>query len=56
MGQIFQAQGVHQEALAALKLFREAVEQEVITLDLARRLANYFRRAQHNSGLRLEGA
>ena len=56
MGPIFQAQGVHQEALAALKLFREAVEQEVITLDLARRLANYFRRAQHNSGLRLEGA
>ena len=56
MGPVFQAQGVHQEALAALKLFREAVEQEVITLDLARRLANYFRRAQHNSGLQLEGA
>ena len=56
MGSIFQSRGVHQRALAALKLFREAVEQEVITLDLARRLANYFRRAQHNSGLRLEGA
>jgi transcriptional regulator with XRE-family HTH domain len=56
MAPIFQAQGVHREALAALKLFRDAAEREAVTLDLARRLVTYFHRAQHDPGLRFEEA
>jgi transcriptional regulator with XRE-family HTH domain len=53
---IFQAQGVPREALAALKLFCEAAEREAVTLDLARRLAEYLFRAQNDPNLRFEGA
>lgn len=35
---IFKAQGVHQEALAALKLFYEAAQREEATVELARRV------------------
>jgi transcriptional regulator with XRE-family HTH domain len=56
MAPIFQAQGIHREALAALKLFREAAEREAVTLDLARRLVTYLQRAQYNPELRFEGA
>lgn len=55
MAPIFQAQGVHREALAALKLFRDAATREALTVDLARRLAAYFQRARYNPGLRFEG-
>ena len=51
---IFEAQGVHREALAALKLFNNAAEHEAVTLDFAKRLINYFLRARHNPGLRFE--
>ena len=51
---IFQAQGVHREALAALKLFCEAAEREQATVDLARRVADYLERARHNPDLRFE--
>jgi hypothetical protein len=51
---IFQAQGVPREALAALKLFRDAAEREAVTLDLARRFVNYFHRAQFDPGIRFE--
>lgn len=51
---IFQTQGVHREALAALRLFREAAEREVVTLDLAQRLVNYLQRAQYNPELLFE--
>lgn len=51
---IFQAQGVHREALAALKLFREAAEKEAVTLDFARRIVRYLQRAQYNPELRFE--
>lgn len=51
---IFRAQGVHREALAALKLFCEAAEKEQATVDLARRVANYLERARHNPDLRFE--
>jgi hypothetical protein len=54
MAPIFQAQGVHREALATLKLFCEAAEREAITLDLARRMVDYLYRAQHNPQLRFE--
>ncbi len=53
---IFHAQGVPREALAALRLFCEAAEREAVTLDLARRLAQYLFRAQNDPNLRFEGA
>jgi tetratricopeptide (TPR) repeat protein len=54
MAPIFQSQGVHREALAALKLFQEAAAREALTLDLARRLVRYLQRAQYNPELRFE--
>ena len=49
---VFFAQGVHREVLAALKLFRDAAEQEAVTLDLTRRLVDYLHRARHDKELR----
>lgn len=54
MAPIFQTQGVHREALAALKLFCEAAEKEAATVELARRVVQYLYRAQHNPQLRFE--
>ncbi|MEO6192953.1 MAG: hypothetical protein ABIS20_08090, partial [Thermoanaerobaculia bacterium] len=54
MAPIFHAQGVHREALAALKLFCEAAEKEAATIELARRVTEYLYRAQHNPSLRFE--
>jgi tetratricopeptide (TPR) repeat protein len=56
MAPIFQAQGVHREALAALKLFRDAVEKEDATADLARRLVDYLHQARYDPSLRFEVA
>ncbi len=54
MAPIFQAQGVHREALAALALFRQAAESEEVTADLARRLLDYLHRARQDPKLRFE--
>ena len=54
MAPIFKAQGVHREALAALKLFCEAAEKEAATVELARRVVQYLYRAQHQPELRFE--
>lgn len=54
MAPIFKAQGVPREALAALRLFREAAEREAITLDLVQRLVSYLQRARYNPDLRFE--
>ena len=51
---IFQAQGVHREALAALRLFCEAAERETATLEMVRRMVDYLRRAQNDPTLRFE--
>jgi transcriptional regulator with XRE-family HTH domain/tetratricopeptide (TPR) repeat protein len=48
MAWIFRARDVHREALAALQLFREAAEREVLTLELAERLREYWRRSHHD--------
>ena len=48
---LFDAKGVHREALAALRLFQEAAEQEQVTAELARRLLKYLFRARHEPGL-----
>jgi tetratricopeptide (TPR) repeat protein len=55
MAPIFKSQGVHREALAALKLFQDAAEQKAATLDLARRLVPYLQRARHQPDLKFEG-
>jgi hypothetical protein len=54
MAPIFQAQGVHRETLAALRLFCEAAEREAVTLELARRLVHYLERARLDPGLRFD--
>ena len=54
MAPIFQTQGLHREALAALKLFCEAAENEMATVELARRVVAYLYRARHNPALRFE--
>ncbi|MEO6191401.1 MAG: helix-turn-helix domain-containing protein [Thermoanaerobaculia bacterium] len=54
MTPVFQAQGVHKGALAALRLFLDAVEREVVTVEFARKLVAYFLRAQYDPGLRFE--
>jgi hypothetical protein len=48
----FEDNGVHREALAALRLFHEAAESERATADLARRILSYLFRARHDQGLR----
>jgi transcriptional regulator with XRE-family HTH domain len=52
---IFQAQGVHREALAALKLFYEAARREEATAELAREILDYLNKARSNPGLRFQG-
>ena len=54
MAPIFQVEGVHREALAALKLFREAVERETASVEWVRQVAKYLYRARNNPSLRFE--
>jgi hypothetical protein len=49
---IFRSQGVHHEALAAIKLFCDVVEEDSISLEMARKVVKYLYRAQHNPKLR----
>jgi tetratricopeptide (TPR) repeat protein len=51
---IFDARKIHREALAALQLFKEAVEQERATDGLARSVLAYLFLARHNEELRFE--
>ena len=51
---IFEGQGVHQEALAALALFCHAAREEKAQADWTRRLVKYLYRAQYNPSLRFE--
>lgn len=51
---IFKAQGIHREALAALRVFCEAANREAATLELTRRIIRFLRRAQHDPELRFE--
>jgi transcriptional regulator with XRE-family HTH domain len=55
MASIFRSQGVHREALAALKIFRDAAEREIATAELARRVVEYLCRARHDPGLKFQG-
>ena len=49
---VFDSKGVHREALAALRIFQQATEQEDATAGLARRVLGYLFRARHDPGLR----
>lgn len=49
---VFQSKGVHREALAALRLFQEAVETDAATAELARRVLDYLFLARHDQDLR----
>lgn len=49
---IFQAQDVHREALAALRLFQEAVRRQELTMERALEVAAYLREARGEPGLR----
>ena len=53
---IFDAEGIHQETLAALRLFFKAAKQETATVELAQKLVDYLYRAQHDPELRFEAA
>lgn len=47
---VFAAQGVHREALAALRIFQEAVEREAVTAELTRRILSFLFRARFDEG------
>jgi hypothetical protein len=49
---VFKSNGMHREALAALRLFQEAVERETATADLVRRVLRFLYRARYDQGLR----
>jgi Tetratricopeptide repeat len=51
---VFESEGVHREALAALLLFQEAAEREAATPELARRVLRFLFRARYDQGLRFE--
>jgi tetratricopeptide (TPR) repeat protein len=51
---IFKSQGVHQEAIAALRLFYEAARKDEATAELARRLHEYLTKARCSPGLWFE--
>jgi hypothetical protein len=54
MGPIFESLQIYREALAALRVFWKAVEQEQATAELGRRLLHFLERARHDPELRFE--
>jgi tetratricopeptide (TPR) repeat protein len=48
----FEVEGVHTEALKALRLFQAAVDREEATAELARKVLAFLFRAQHDPALR----
>ena len=52
---VFESNGVHREALAALRLFQKAAERHEATADFARRILIYLFRARYDQGLRFTG-
>lgn len=51
---IFQSRDIHREALAALMVFRHAVELEQATVGMVKDIAQYLRQARANPTLRYE--
>jgi transcriptional regulator with XRE-family HTH domain len=52
--EIFKAQEVHREALAAAILFHEAAEEERVSMELVRRLQEFLSKARTNPRLRFQ--
>lgn len=52
---IFQAEGIHREALAALKLFWDAAQKATASVNLARQVTEYLHKSRFNPSLRFEG-
>jgi tetratricopeptide (TPR) repeat protein len=52
LAEVFQSNGVHREALAALRLFQEAAERETATADLVRRVLRFLYQARYDQGLK----
>jgi transcriptional regulator with XRE-family HTH domain len=50
--EIFKAQQVHREAIAAVMLFQEAAEKETVTTEMVRRLKDYLAKARNRPELR----
>jgi transcriptional regulator with XRE-family HTH domain len=53
---IFQSQGVHPEAMAALTLFVKAAEKEKATVEMTQGIVTYLRKARHDPGLKFQPA
>jgi transcriptional regulator with XRE-family HTH domain len=53
---IFQSQGVHSEAMAALTLFVKAAEKEKATVEMTQGIVAYLRKARHDPGLKFQPA
>ncbi len=51
---VFESRDIHQEALAALLLFRQAADAEEVTLGLLERISDYLQRARRNPELRFQ--
>jgi transcriptional regulator with XRE-family HTH domain len=51
---IFRSQGVHREALAALRIFCDAAKAEAATIELTARVSQFLARAHHAPSLRFE--
>jgi tetratricopeptide (TPR) repeat protein len=51
---IFVSQGVHREALAAVRLFVDAARKEQATAELAQSVFDFLRRSRHNSEVHFE--
>jgi transcriptional regulator with XRE-family HTH domain len=51
---IFQERNIHRETIAAVILFKEAADNEAVTVELVRRLQEYLEEAQAAPGLRFE--
>lgn len=47
---VFESREVHREAMAALLMFQQAAEEETLTLELARQLADFLQRERRRRG------
>lgn len=47
---VFESRDVHREAMAALLMFQHAAEEEKLTLELARQLAEFLKRERRKAG------
>lgn len=52
MHEIFAANGVHREAIAALYLFEEAARKDLLTIETVEDIAEYLKQARNNPSLR----